>query len=520
MSPNNPSWRKSLLQQLEARNKIEIEPWKPVIQTCVSLFEKIDSLQREKCLTTENSPSSVAILERFNALQNEHKECQKHIQDKDNDINQLNLKIASLIKEKNDLKSKNNDLIITIDAMNSKCKSLEEIAEDIKKSNELIKDEYSVLQMTCHGLEKRNRELTEKLNRMKWKELEKKNEKDNLRIQQEKQNKKPIFEETPNSASIISNVNDETNSMFICESPYTCVVPTHATFCFEAHNEVLSMKYDKKTGFLTTGGGDRKVKIWNLNDMKATLVETLAGHNAGVTSIDIMDEFLVASSNDYASRVWTLNDNRLRRTLTGHSNKVMSVKFCCSKEKIVSGSYDKTLKIWDVNRNVCTKTFFAESSCNDLANINDHSIASAHIDKKIRFWDSRTESKFTHIELQGKVTSLDLSNCNNYLICSLRTVNTLRCLDLRMNKVVRDYTAEAFNIGFDWTRVKLSPDNRFVACGSSNGSIFFWDFATGNLEKLLSTAYHNGTAVVSVDWHPKGLSFISADRNKNVVFWT
>lgn len=36
-------------------------------------------------------------------------------------------------------------------------------------------------------------------------------------------------------------------------------------------------------------------------------------------------------------------------------------------------------------------------------------IISGHFDKKIRFWDSRTDSSASDIVLNGKVTSLDLS---------------------------------------------------------------------------------------------------------------
>ena len=37
------------------------------------------------------------------------------------------------------------------------------------------------------------------------------------------------------------------------------------------------------------------------------------------------------------------------------------------------------------------------------------SIISGHFDKRIRFWDIRSESSANEISLQGKVTSLDLS---------------------------------------------------------------------------------------------------------------
>ncbi|KAE8747247.1 hypothetical protein FOCC_FOCC006039, partial [Frankliniella occidentalis] len=101
----------------------------------------------------------------------------------------------------------------------------------------------------------------------------------------------------------------------------------------------------------------------------------------------------------------------LRHTLTGHSGKVMAAKFL-EQAKVVTGSHDRTLKIWDLRSRACIETKFAGSSCNDLVTGDGSgtTIISGHFDKRIRFWDSRTEaSSVNDIVLQGKITSLDLS---------------------------------------------------------------------------------------------------------------
>ena len=57
-------------------------------------------------------------------------------------------------------------------------------------------------------------------------------------------------------------------------------------------------------------------------------------------------------------------------------------------------------------------TKFAGSSCNDLVTSDGSgtTIISGHFDKKIRFWDARSEESVANqFPLQGKVTSLDLS---------------------------------------------------------------------------------------------------------------
>lgn len=62
------------------------------------------------------------------------------------------------------------------------------------------------------------------------------------------------------------------------------------------------------------------------------------------------------------------------------------------------------------------ETKFAGSSCNDLVTVDSagSTIISGHYDKRIRFWDTRSESNANEILLQGKVTSLDLSKGKHY----------------------------------------------------------------------------------------------------------
>lgn len=57
------------------------------------------------------------------------------------------------------------------------------------------------------------------------------------------------------------------------------------------------------------------------------------------------------------------------------------------------------------------ETKFAGSSCNDLVTMDSAGtvVFSGHFDHKIRMWDNRSDMKPKVIEVQGRVTSLDLS---------------------------------------------------------------------------------------------------------------
>jgi len=56
-----------------------------------------------------------------------------------------------------------------------------------------------------------------------------------------------------------------------------------------------------------------------------------------------------------------------------------------------------------------TKTIFAGSSCNDLVTLHGTHIISGHFDKRVRFWDTRSDNTSNEIGLHGRITSLALS---------------------------------------------------------------------------------------------------------------
>ena len=100
--------------------------------------------------------------------------------------------------------------------------------------------------------------------------------------------------------------------------------------------------------------------------------------------------------------------------------------------------YHHVFYIYHAQIGISTK--FAGSSCNDLVTIDGVQILSGHFDKRIRFWDQRSESSHNEILLQGKVTSLDLSRDRNYLLACVRD-DSLVTIDLRMNqKICNSFT--------------------------------------------------------------------------------
>ncbi|XP_033832967.1 autophagy-related protein 16-1 isoform X2 [Periophthalmus magnuspinnatus] len=296
-------------------------------------------------------------------------------------------------------------------------------------------------------------------------------------------------------------------------------LPTTALHVFEAHDgEVNAVKFSPGSRLLATGGMDRKVKLWEVIAGRCEAKGALTGSNAGVTSIDFdsTGSYLLAASNDFASRIWTVDDYRLRHTLTGHSGKILSARFLLDNARIVSGGYDRTLKLWDLKSKVCMKTVFAGSSCNDIV-CTEQCVMSGHFDKKVRFWDIRSESIVRELELQGRVTSLDLNHDRTELLSCSRD-DVIKIIDLRTTAVRQTFSAPGFKCGADWTRVTFSPDGSYVAGGSADGALYVWNVLTGKVDRVLDR--NHNSAINSVSWSPSGAYVASVEKGNRVILWS
>ncbi|XP_056330184.1 autophagy-related protein 16-1 isoform X1 [Danio aesculapii] len=318
------------------------------------------------------------------------------------------------------------------------------------------------------------------------------------------------------------SVNSFSSSPENAEVPSACAdvrVPSTALHIFDAHDgEVNAVRFSPGSRLLATGGMDRRVKLWEVVSGRCEPKGALTGSNAGITSIefDSAGSYLLAASNDFASRIWTVDDYRLRHTLTGHSGKVLSARFLLDNARIVSGSYDRTLKLWDLRSKVCMKTVFAGSSCNDIV-CTEQCVMSGHFDKKVRFWDIRAESIVRELELMGRVTSLDLNHDRTELLTCSRD-DLVKIIDLRTNAVRQTFNAQGFKCGSDFTRVTFSPDGSFVAAGSADGVLYFWNVLTGKLEKTLDKGH--SSAINSVSWSLSGAFVASVEKGSKAVLWS
>ncbi|KAG8445417.1 hypothetical protein GDO86_010265 [Hymenochirus boettgeri] len=575
-----PSWKLHISRELKRRDREQRHVFEELILQYNRLLEKSDlqsvlaeKLQAEKYEQQSRhdvSPGTDGmrndtLLQDMAQMRIKHQEELTELHKKRGELAQTVIELNNQMQQKDKEIQANEEKIVkflqTIQELETECQELRNKLQELERANQTLKDEYDALQITFNALEDKLRKTTEDNLELvtRWmaekaqeaNRLNAENEKDLKRRQARLQKelaeaaKEPLSFEHDDDIEVLNDnaepVGDLSTAQAAGRIPrrrsltsfpasQDCSdspgggnkevrVPATALYSFDAHDgEVNAVRFSPGSRLLATGGMDRRVKLWDVLGDKCETKGSLTGSNAGITSIefDSAGSYLLAASNDFASRIWTVDDYRLRHTLTGHSGKVLSAKFLLDNARIVSGSHDRTLKLWDLRSKVCIKTVFAGSSCNDIV-CTEQCVMSGHFDKKIRFWDIRTECIVREMELQGRITALDLNPERTQLLSCSRD-DLIKIIDLRANAVQQTFSAQGFKCGSDWTRVIFSPDGSYISAGSAEGTLYFWNVMTGKVERMFSKQH--SSSINAVAWSPSGTHVVSVDKGSRGVLWS
>ncbi|KAL7020703.1 hypothetical protein ACKWTF_011613 [Chironomus riparius] len=507
-------YRQKILERLLERNSRESGFHEIIINNHRILERNLELKSENLALTVENeklrnglgvgdsaAQARIQVLEKkLLDKQEELTDMHKRKGDNQQMIIDLNVKVTELQKQ---LELKNNSLIEQsrlIQSLKAEVQMLTTKVGKLEELNSTLKDEHTALHLLHCSLEEKlrktqteNSHMVERLMKFKAKDAEKMNEENETFLRKKNDAMKRELAEAARDSSVSSPlpINEDLFSGAYGNASnvyFGDEIPNRVHLQFDAHDgEVNAVKWSPLERIVATGGADRKVKLWDVGkgntfELRANLI----GSNQAVNSLDFdsTGTLILGTSNDFASRVWGIADHRLRHTLTGHSGKVMAAKFVGESQKIVTGSHDRTLKIWDLRSKACVETKFAGSSCNDLVTTDSSTIVSGHFDKKIRFWDTRSSDSSTNdIQLQGKVTSLDLSKDCHYLAACVRD-DTIKIIDLRNNHILASLSHDSFKVGCDFARIAFNPDCSHIAAGSADGSLYIWN-VNGKLVSIL-----------------------------------
>ncbi|MEH1814791.1 MAG: ribosome assembly protein 4 [Nostoc sp.] len=281
----------------------------------------------------------------------------------------------------------------------------------------------------------------------------------------------------------------------------------------EGHNSgVTSVAYTPNGQHLASASNDKTIKIWDVSNGK--LLKTLTGHSDPVNSVTYSPngQHLASASNDKTIKIWDVSSGKPLKTLTGHSNGVNSVTFSPNGQQLASASSDNTIKIWDVSSGKLLKTLTGHSdSVNSVTfSPNGQQLASASSDNTIKIWDVSSGKPLKTLTGYSKAARSLAYSPNGQQLASASFDNTIKIWDIRGGQLLKSLTGHSSLV----TSVAYSPNGHQLASASFDSTIKIWDVSSGQLLKSL-TGHSNG--VNRVVYSPNGQQLASASSDDNTI---
>ncbi|KAI3759448.1 hypothetical protein L6452_07278 [Arctium lappa] len=403
------------------------------------------------------------------------------------------------------------------------CSRLTALLEEKTKALELLigenkelKAKYEEMRARANNAEAENKTLVDRWNLQKMKDAERLNEANALYEDLLGKLKASGLEQLARQQIDGVVRRSEEGAEYYVES----IIPKICKHRIVAHEGgCASIIFDNSSGKLISGGQDQTVKIWDTNT--GLLTQTYHGCLGSVLDLAITDDnrCVIAASSSNNLYVWDANSGRVRHTLTGHLDKVCAVDVSrLSSRHVVSSAYDRTIKLWDLNRGYCINTIIFPSNCNALSfSADGETIFSGHVDGHLRLWDIKTGKLLSEVAAHSlAVTSICLSRNGNRILTSGRD-NVHNLFDIRSLEVCGRLGASGNRVSSNWSRSCISPDDNYVAAGSSDGCVHVWSISEAN---IVSTLKEHTASVLCCSWSGLGKPLATSGRNGIICMWS
>jgi WD40 repeat protein len=248
-------------------------------------------------------------------------------------------------------------------------------------------------------------------------------------------------------------------------------------------NQVRAIAFSRDGKLLAAAGGHPaqfgEIKLWSITDRKE--LRSIRGHGDNIFAVAFSPDGtkLASCSYDRMIKIWDVATGNEIKNLKDHTDAVFSVAFSPDGKRLASGSADRTVKIWDV---ATGQRLYTLSDALDAVNTvafhpSGKMIAGAGADRIIRVWElGETDGKQIKslIAHEDAINQLIFSPDGKILV-STGADKLLKLWD--SSSLIETHTTE---IQPDWVfALAFSPDGKKLVVGRYDGSVAFYDPATG-----------------------------------------
>lgn len=271
---------------------------------------------------------------------------------------------------------------------------------------------------------------------------------------------------------------------------------------------------------LAAGYDDWRIRIWDVENRRCTGV--MEGHKESVKCLcwSPDDNMIVSGADDGEIRIWNTEDQRCMDIRNYHSEAVNSILWL-KTGKIFSGSDDTTLRIWDTKENLVSEPLKKhEKRVYSITLSPDEAyLASAGNDRHICLWDAETgenvqdEISFHEEPIRGISWFPDgsaIATGSNDKRIIFRKYDTEKNRITKGREILPEEHAD-----FIYS-VSCAGNNRYVASGSTDFTVGFWDMWSNALVGK-GTEHENFVWSVSSGPEVDGRYFIASTSSDGTV---
>jgi WD40 repeat protein len=249
---------------------------------------------------------------------------------------------------------------------------------------------------------------------------------------------------------------------------------------------------DGKTLAAGSGALDGSVYLWDLSGAEPEPKAILPGHKAPVETLTYSADgkMLASAGTDRIVRVWdiTAKGAEERAALKGHTDTVKTLAFSPDGKVLASAGQDETVRLWSVGRIWTEELAMLRTPEGHVVSVafspDGQTLASGSLDQTVRLWDlgGKQSADRSVIKLQEHpgAVRLVLFTPDGKSLVSVGSGGQAIQWDLATATKVRKWMMAILPMVCS---VALTIDGRYLAAGTSEGSVTVYRLATREAEK-------------------------------------
>jgi pleiotropic regulator 1 len=284
---------------------------------------------------------------------------------------------------------------------------------------------------------------------------------------------------------------------------------------------VRSIAFDPGNEWFVTGSGDRTIKVWDVASGQLRL--TLTGHIEQVTGLAISDRspYMFSCGLDKMVKCWDLEQNKVIRNYHGHLSGVYSIALHPTLDILATGGRDATCRIWDIRTKV---QVFALGGHDDtvsaiLTQGTDPQIITGSHDKTIKLWDLRMGKTLSTLTYHKKSVRALAMHPTEHTFAS-GAADNIKKFRLPEGEFLHNMLQQQRAI----INAMAINEDGVMATGGDNGSLFFWDWRSGNAFQQGETIAQPGSldseaGIYAMSFDRSGTRLVTCEADKSIKMW-